>query len=244
MRSSCPPRDALPSLRQSRFAPSPPLQQDGRRKGERNPPWFGVADGRAACLVRVECGSERRRYSSANSRSVGVSLSRWMSSAGLSPARMRASRSRARRRCGLARYRSASGAVSHVPAAQRRALHMLPPRIVIGGLDGTADACGVWRGALQYSMRIRHKGLRALHERDNPARVPAGLAPRLKRILFRLQEAAHPRRAGLPAASPEGRPRGPVERSRLRQLARGVPLRGRRGRGRRPDRLSLTQGEC
>ena len=75
---------------------------------------------------------------------------------------------------------------------------MLPPRIVIGGLGGTADACGVWRGALQCGMRIRHKGLRALHERDNPARVPAGLVPRLKRILFRLQEAAHPRSAAAP----------------------------------------------
>ena len=75
---------------------------------------------------------------------------------------------------------------------------MLPPRIVIGGLDGTADACCVWRGALQYSMRIRHKGLRALHERDNPARVPAGLVPQLKRILLRLQEATHPRSADAP----------------------------------------------
>ena len=34
-------------------------------------------------------------------------------------------------------------------------------------------------------MRIRHRG-RALHERDNPARVPAGMVPRLKRILFPL----------------------------------------------------------
>ena len=47
-------------------------------------------------------------------------------------------------------------------------------------------------------MKIRHKGLRALHERDSPARVPAGLAPRLKRILFRLQEAKHPRSAEAP----------------------------------------------
>ncbi len=51
------------------------------------------------------------------------------------------------------------------------------------------------------------------------------------------------RRAGLPAASAEGRPSGPVERSCLRQLARGVLFRGWRGRGRGPDRLSLTQGE-
>ncbi len=51
------------------------------------------------------------------------------------------------------------------------------------------------------------------------------------------------RRAGLPAASPQGRPRGPVERSRLGQPARGIPLRGRRGRGRGPDRLPLTEWE-
>ena len=47
-------------------------------------------------------------------------------------------------------------------------------------------------------MRIRHRGLRVLHERDNPARVPAALAPRLKRILLRLQEATHPRSADAP----------------------------------------------
>ena len=31
--------------------------------------------------------------------------------------------------------------------------------------------------------------MRSLHERDDPARLPANLAPRLRRILFRLQEA-------------------------------------------------------
>ena len=35
-------------------------------------------------------------------------------------------------------------------------------------------------------MKIRHKGLRALHERDDRARLPAQLVPRLRRILFRL----------------------------------------------------------
>ena len=75
---------------------------------------------------------------------------------------------------------------------------MLPPRIGIDSHDGRMDACGVWRCALQCNMRIRHKGLRALHERDNPARLPAGLALRLKRILFRLQEATHPRSADAP----------------------------------------------
>ena len=47
-------------------------------------------------------------------------------------------------------------------------------------------------------MRIRHKGLRALHERDDSARLPAGLAPRLRRILFRLPEATHPGSANAP----------------------------------------------
>ncbi len=35
-------------------------------------------------------------------------------------------------------------------------------------------------------MEIRHKGLRALHERDDRSRLPANLVPRLRRILFRL----------------------------------------------------------
>ena len=47
-------------------------------------------------------------------------------------------------------------------------------------------------------MRIRHKGLRALHQRDDPARLPANLVPRLRRILFRLQEASHPHSADAP----------------------------------------------
>ena len=47
-------------------------------------------------------------------------------------------------------------------------------------------------------MKIRHKGLRALHERDDPAQLPASLVPRLRRILFRLQEATHPRSAEAP----------------------------------------------
>ena len=47
-------------------------------------------------------------------------------------------------------------------------------------------------------MRIRHKGLRALHERDAAARLPAVLTPRLRRILFRLQEATHPGSADAP----------------------------------------------
>ncbi len=47
-------------------------------------------------------------------------------------------------------------------------------------------------------MRIRHKGLKALFERDDVARLPAGVVPRLRRILFRLQEATHPNDADAP----------------------------------------------
>ncbi len=56
----------------------------------------------------------------------------------------------------------------------------------------------------------------------------------------RATAAAHP----VPASFAERRPCGPAERSRLRQLAFGVPLRGRRGGGRAPDRLSLTGGNA
>ena len=47
-------------------------------------------------------------------------------------------------------------------------------------------------------MRIRHKGLRALHERDDSGRLTAGQVPRLRRILFRLQEATDPASADSP----------------------------------------------
>ena len=47
-------------------------------------------------------------------------------------------------------------------------------------------------------MRIRQKGLWALHERDAATPLPAGLVPRLRRILFRLQEATYPGSADAP----------------------------------------------
>ena len=47
-------------------------------------------------------------------------------------------------------------------------------------------------------MKIRHKGLRALHERDDSGRLPLHLVPRLRRILLRLQEATHPSHADAP----------------------------------------------
>ena len=40
--------------------------------------------------------------------------------------------------------------------------------------------------------------MRTLHARDDVARLPGGLVPRLRRILFRLQEATHPGSADAP----------------------------------------------
>ena len=68
----------------------------------------------------------------------------------------------------------------------------------VGGHDGAAVSGSVERHALQSIMRVRHEGLRALHERDDPARLPAGLVARLRRILFRLQDATHPGSADAP----------------------------------------------
>ena len=42
------------------------------------------------------------------------------------------------------------------------------------------------------------QGTARLHERDDAARLPASLVPRLRRILFRLQEATHPGSADAP----------------------------------------------
>ncbi len=53
-----------------------------------------------------------------------------------------------------------------------------------------------WRAAVNHENR--HKGLLALHDRDDASRLPAGLMPRLPRILFRLQEATHPGSADAP----------------------------------------------
>ena len=43
-----------------------------------------------------------------------------------------------------------------------------------------------------YIMRIKHKGLRALAEDDDPRKVAADLASRLRRILTALEEAQGP----------------------------------------------------
>ena len=68
----------------------------------------------------------------------------------------------------------------------------------VDGQEGAAVSDSVERHALQSTIGVRHKGLRALHEQDDPARLPAGLVERLRRILFRLQEATHPRSADAP----------------------------------------------
>ena len=41
-------------------------------------------------------------------------------------------------------------------------------------------------------MKIRHKGLRQLHENDHAAQISPSLLPRLRRILFHLQVATNP----------------------------------------------------
>ena len=53
-----------------------------------------------------------------------------------------------------------------------------------------------WRAAVNHENR--HKGLLALHDRDDASRLPADLMPRLPRIQFRLQEATHPGSADAP----------------------------------------------
>ena len=56
------------------------------------------------------------------------------------------------------------------------------------------------RNATRYSgpVKIRHKGLRVLHERDDRTRLSPHLVARLRRILLRLQEATHPGSADAP----------------------------------------------
>ncbi len=94
-------------------------------------------------------------------------------------------------------------------------------------------------------MKIRHKGLRALHEGDDPVWLPAGQVPRIRRILFRLQEARHPRSADAPG----------FRLHRLKGDRAGewsvvvsgnwrVVFRFEGGDGRGTSRLSLSEGEC
>ena len=86
------------------------------------------------------------------------------------------------------------------------------------------------------AARTRRRGTAARRSRTTASAYPIPSA--------RGDASGQRRRPGLPATSPEGRPRGPVERSRLGQLARDIPLRGRRGRRRGSDRLSLTEGSA
>ena len=73
---------------------------------------------------------------------------------------------------------------------------------ILTGSWASANCTGcvaAW-SAVRYSglVRIGHKGLRALHERDDRARLPPDLAPRIRRILLRLQEARNPGSADAP----------------------------------------------
>ena len=70
-------------------------------------------------------------------------------------------------------------------------------------------------------MKIRHKGLRALHERDDRARLPADLVPRIRRILLRLlaQLAGIAGGDGAIGSAPRGR----ISRARWLNSASGWP---------------------
>ena len=160
------------------------------------------------------------------------------------------------------------GADSRVPAAEQRLPHMFPQRV---GGRAHVTAPQSFHRTRGHGGRLRRVTRRATVNHEDQAQGTAGATRARQRGAItcraRTTASAHPvppargnasdwmrspdfakafghrRRAWLPAASPEGRSRGPVERPRLRQLARGVPLRGRRGRGRGPDRLPLTAGE-
>ena len=47
-------------------------------------------------------------------------------------------------------------------------------------------------------MQIKHRGLRALHERGDGSRLSADLIPRLRRILLRLEGATRPGHMDVP----------------------------------------------
>ena len=64
-------------------------------------------------------------------------------------------------------------------------------------MNGRAITFGILieaRSATRYNqnVKIRHKGLRQLHERDYAAHISPSLVPRIRRILFHLQVATTP----------------------------------------------------
>ena len=71
-----------------------------------------------------------------------------------------------------------AGAVPDVPA-----LALLP-----GGQLASVSR----RDTIGSAMQIKHRGLRALHERGDGSRLSAGLIPRLRRILLRLEGVTRP----------------------------------------------------
>ena len=147
------------------------------------------------------------------------------------------------------------GAASHVIGAHREPPHMLPQRSAepcAGYLRASSSAVlAAQRTLAACGVTVQHEGqaqgtagaARAGQSCAGACR-PGATAQAHPVPAARSGASAKRRRARIPAASPEGRPCGLMARSRLRQLVRGVPLRGRRGRGRGPDRLSLTEGEC
>ena len=88
-----------------------------------------------------------------------------------------------------------------------------PPRAHPPGNSFAPLARHPSRAVLQSGIEIAHKGLLAFFERGDARRIPASLAPRIRRILSDLGRRGAAWRheaAGLPAASADRRPPGPV----------------------------------
>ena len=142
------------------------------------------------------------------------------------------------------------GAGSHVNAALQRSSHMFPHRRTgcrihfCAATNETSKArraerrsvdCDVWRDALRCRREDQAQGTAGAARAGRPgsgACWPGATAPAHPVPAARGDASGQRGRARLPSASAEGRPGGPVERARHRQLACSVPLQGRRGRGR------------
>ena len=100
------------------------------------------------------------------------------------------------------------------------------------------------RSATRYSksMKIRHKGTAGAARAGQSGSATGGSGATASTHSTPAARSDASRQCGctwFSVAPVEGWPRGPMERARIRQLARSVPLRGRRGRGCGPGRLPL-----
>ena len=96
-------------------------------------------------------------------------------------------------------------------------------------------------------MRIRHKGLRDLAERNESRQLPPDLVAKLRRVLTLLDEARYPgdlaEQPGYRLHPLKGDMAGLWSIRGVGQLAGGVRVRGQRGGGRGPGGLPLRGGD-